>query len=154
MKILIIEDEPELSSSIIKYLSGENYLCELASSFAEAIEKITLYDYECIILDLMLPGGDGMNILREIRRQGKGDGVIIISAKGSLENKLEGLKSGADDYLHKPFHLAELAARIQSVIRRKQFGSSNSVQEHEIHIDLLARTVKVNDTEVPLTKKE
>ena len=154
MKILIIEDDPDLNWAITKYLSEEKYLCETASSYAQAIEKIDLYSYECIVLDLMLPGGDGMNLLKEIRKQNKEDGIIIISAKGSLENKVEGLKKGADDYLHKPFHLAELAARIQSVIRRKQFAGSNIINLNELSIDLLARTVTVNEKVVLLTKKE
>ncbi|QNK64327.1 response regulator transcription factor [Pedobacter sp. PAMC26386] len=154
MKILIIEDETELANSITTYLSGENYVCELAQDFGQAIDKINLYQYDCILLDLMLPGGDGMQILEELKSQNKQDGVIIISAKNSLDDKIKGLQIGADDYLAKPFHLSELSARVFSVIRRKQFTNSNIVQQNEIEINILAKTVLVNDIPVILTKRE
>jgi DNA-binding response OmpR family regulator len=154
MKILVIEDEKELADSIGAYLSDENYLCEFAATFSQAIEKIDLYEYDCILLDLMLPGGDGLALLKELKAQNKEDGVIIISAKNSVEDKIKGLQIGADDYLAKPFHLSELTARIYSVIRRKQFGNSNIITQNEIRIDLLAKTVTVNNKQIPLTKKE
>jgi DNA-binding response OmpR family regulator len=154
MKILIIEDETDLAQSIGAYLADENYLCEFAVNFSEALEKIDLYKYDCILLDLMLPGGSGIKILEELRAQNKQDGVIIISAKNSIEDKVKGLQIGADDYLPKPFHLSELAARIHSVIRRKQFGTVNIVEQNELKIDLLAKVVTVESKEVPLTKKE
>jgi DNA-binding response OmpR family regulator len=154
MKILVIEDEAGLAQSIITYLSGEQYHCELAADFATAMEKIDLYDYDCILLDLMLPGGKGLDLLAEIKRLNKEDGVIIISAKDSFDDKIEGLRVGADDYLAKPFHLPELAARIYSVIRRKKFTNDNIVQQHELRIDLLAKTATINDVAVALTKKE
>src|SRR5690242_3204158 len=116
MKILIIEDEQELARSIASYLSGENYLCEFASSYPEAISKTESFDYDCILLDLMLPGGSGMKILEELKAQNKQDGVIIISARNSIDDKIKGLQIGADDYLTKPFHLSELAARIYALI--------------------------------------
>lgn len=154
MKILIIEDEKELAQSIAEYLSEERYLCEFASTFRQAIDKIETYYYDCILLDVMLPDGDGMKILEALKKQGKQDGVIIISAKDSLDDKIKGLQIGADDYLTKPFHLSELAARIYSVIRRKQFGNSNVIQQHELEIDLLAKSVSVNTQQIVLTKKE
>lgn len=154
MKILIIEDEKELAKDIANYLSGENHLCEFASTFNQAIEKIELYAYDCILLDLMLPDGNGLKILEMLKEQNKQDGVIIISAKNSIEDKVKGLQIGADDYLTKPFHLSELSARIHSLIRRKQFNSSNIIQQNEITIDLLGKTVKVNGVEINLTKKE
>ncbi len=154
MKILIVEDEAELANSISEYLSGENYLCEAASTFSEAINKIEAFDYDCILLDIMLPDGNGMKILEELKKQQKQDGVIIISAKNALDDKIEGLKLGADDYLTKPFHLSELMARVYSIIRRKQFSSSNVVIQNELQIDLLAKTVAVNDDIISLTKKE
>jgi DNA-binding response OmpR family regulator len=154
MKILVIEDEKELAKSIGTYLSDENYRCEFAATFKEAIEKISLYEYDCILLDLMLPGGDGITILEEIKRQKKLDGVIIISAKDSLEDKVTGLQIGADDYLAKPFHLSELAARIYSVIRRKHFANANIIELNELKIDLPGKKVMVNDQDVPLTRKE
>ncbi|MDI1324387.1 MAG: response regulator transcription factor [Algoriphagus sp.] len=154
MKILVIEDEKELASDIIQYLSGENYRCETASDFVTAKEKVSLYQYDCILLDLMLPGGDGFAILEHLRSQNKQDGVIIISAKNTLEDKIKGLNIGADDYLAKPFHHSELAARIHSVIRRKQFNPSNLIVQNEIKIDLLSKTVQIEGDHILLTKKE
>lgn len=154
MKILIIEDEKELAQSIAEYLSEESYLCEFASTYNQALDKIENYHYDCILLDVMLPDGNGMKILEELKQQDKQDGVIIISAKDALDDKIKGLQIGADDYLTKPFHLAELTARIYSVIRRKQFGNSNTIQQNELQIDLLAKTVSVNNELISLTKKE
>ena len=154
MKILVIEDEKELASDIVKYLSEEEYRCETASDFASAKEKVSLYQYDCILLDLMLPGGDGFDILEHLRSQNKQDGVIIISAKNTLEDKIKGLNIGADDYLAKPFHHSELAARIHSVIRRKQFDPSNLIIQNELKIDLLSKTVQIEGNSIPLTKKE
>lgn len=154
MKILIIEDEKELAESICEYLSDENYLCEFARSYNQAMEKIATFQYDCILLDLMLPDGNGMSILEELKRQDKQDGVIIISAKNALDDKIKGLETGADDYLTKPFHLSELAARIYSIIRRKQFGSSNTFRQNELEIDIIGKTVLVNEHPVSLTKKE
>ncbi|RKE81478.1 response regulator transcription factor [Chryseobacterium sp. AG363] len=154
MKILIIEDEAALAQSISEYLSGENYLCESASTFGEAMGKIEAFDYDCILLDIMLPDGNGLTILEALKKQQKQDGVIIISAKNALDDKIEGLKLGADDYLTKPFHLSELMARVYSIIRRKRFSSSNVVKQNELQIDLWAKTVAVNDEVISLTKKE
>lgn len=154
MKILIIEDEKELASSIGAYLTGEQYLCEYAETFKDALEKLSIYVYDCILLDLMLPGGDGLRLLEEIKYMKVEAGVIIISAKNAVEDKIKGLQIGADDYMAKPFHLSELAARIYSVVRRKQFGNSNIIQQNEIRVDLLAKMVYVNEKEVTFTRKE
>lgn len=154
MKILIIEDEEDLANSIAEYLSEEKYLCEFASTFHEAKDKIELFNYDCILLDITLPDGNGLKILEELKKENKQDGVIIISAKNSLDDKINGLQIGADDYLTKPFHLSELTARIYSVIRRKQFSNTNVVTQNELQIDLLAKTVSVNNKPVILTKKE
>jgi len=154
MKILIIEDETELARSISEYLSGENYICEFAPTFSEAMEKVEAFQYDCILLDIMLPDGSGLAILEELKRQNKQDGVIIISAKNALDDKIKGLQLGADDYLTKPFHLSELMARIYSIIRRKQFNNSNVVKQNELEIDLLAKTVTINNQTIILTKKE
>src|SRR5690349_17950029 len=121
MKILIVEDEKELSQSICSYLANEQFICEQAFTYLLAQEKIDLYEYACIILDINLPDGTGMDLLRELKEQNKADGVIIISAKNSIDDKVLGLKAGADDYLTKPFHLSELAARVSAIIRRKSF---------------------------------
>lgn len=154
MKILIIEDEIELAKSISEYLSGENYICEFAPTFSEAMEKVETFQYDCILLDIMLPDGSGLAILEELKRQNKQDGVIIISAKNALDDKIKGLQLGADDYLTKPFHLSELMARIYSIIRRKQFNNSNVIKQNELQIDLLAKTVNINNQTIILTKKE
>lgn len=154
MKVLIIEDEHELAQSIADYLSGENYLCEFAITYQEALEKIEVYEYDCILLDIMLPGGSGMKVLERLKSLNKQDGVIIISAKNSVDDKIQGLHIGADDYLAKPFHLSELAARIYSVIRRKSFANTNVIQINELQIDLLGKSVKVHQELIPLTKKE
>lgn len=154
MKILIIEDEQELSRSIVTFLSSEKYLCEQAFTFNDAIEKIRLYEYDCILLDLMLPGGNGLDILREIKRQNSPAGVIIVSAKDSLDDKVNGLRIGADDYLPKPFHLPELSMRIYALIRRKQFTSTNSLESNGITINLLSKSVTIQDKPVTLTRTE
>jgi DNA-binding response OmpR family regulator len=154
VKILIVEDEKELALNMAEYLNKEDYRCEFAENFQQALDKTNSFNYDCILLDLMLPGGDGIKILEALKAQNKQDGVIIISAKGSLEDKIKGLQLGADDYLAKPFHLSELSARIYSIIRRKQFGNSNSLTVHELQIDLLAKTLKVHENSVSLTKKE
>ncbi|WP_336518245.1 response regulator transcription factor [Pollutibacter soli] len=154
MKILIVEDEKDFADSISQYLSDENYRCETANDFRTALDKIMMYQYDCILLDIMLPGGDGLKLLQEIQRLKKEDGVIIISAKDSLQDKIKGLQNGADDYLAKPFHLPELAARIYSVIRRKQFANNDLIHQNEITIGLQGKTVKVNGKEIALTKKE
>ncbi|MDA3614558.1 response regulator transcription factor [Polluticaenibacter yanchengensis] len=154
MKVLIIEDEKELAKSIVEYLSEEKYLCEEAATFTEAMNKIDVFNYDCILLDITLPDGNGLKILEELKKDNKQDGVIIISAKNSLDDKIKGLQIGADDYLTKPFHLSELTARIYSLIRRRQFNNANIIRLDELEIDLLAKSVTVNNESVPLTKKE
>lgn len=154
MKILIVEDESELSSAITGYLKSENYICETAYGFHKAIEKTELYDYDCIVLDITLPGGSGLEILKELKANKKTDGVLIISAKNSLEDKVAGLTLGADDYLSKPFHLSELSARIAAIIRRKNFKGNNILSLDDIIIDTVAKSVFVNDAMLDLTKKE
>ena len=154
MKILIIEDEKALSESIVTYLKQEDYICETAFDFKTALQKTELHEYDCILLDISLPGGNGLDILKELKANDQMDGVLIISAKNSLDDKVAGLKLGADDYLPKPFHLSELSARIAAIIRRKHFAGSNIVKFNGIVIDTLARQVSVNDKPLELTKKE
>jgi len=154
MKILIIEDEQELSSSICTYFATEQFICETAFDYATALEKISLYEYACIVLDITLPGGSGLDILKELKKQDKADGVIIISAKNALDDKIYGLKAGADDYLTKPFHMPELGARVAAIIRRKSFGGKNNIVFNELHIDLNEKQVSVAGKIVELTKKE
>lgn len=154
MKILIVEDEREMAKSIVQYLRQESYVTEVAYTAREAEEKIMLHDYDCILLDITLPDGNGLKILERLKGQGKLDGVIIISAKNSIDDRIMGLNLGADDYLPKPFHLAELGARVSAVIRRKRFGGNNTITLHEITVDLLGKTVSVNGKQIDLTRKE
>lgn len=154
MKILIIEDERELSNNIVTYLSSDNYLCEQAFNFQEAINKIVLYSYDCILLDLNLPGGDGLKILDEIKKRNIESGIIIISARDSLDDKITGFKIGADDYLAKPFSLPELSIRIYALMRRQQFSHNNILKSNDVEIDLLSKAIVVGNTPVVLTKTE
>lgn len=154
MKLLLIEDEFELANSIQSYMAGNSFVCEWANNKKSAIDKISKYEYDCVLLDLMLPDGNGFEILTELKQKSKTEGVIIISAKETLEIRLEAFNLGADDYLTKPFHLSELLVRIQALIRRKYFKGYNLVSYNEIEIDLLSKTVKVKKKEVEMTKKE
>ncbi len=154
MKILIVEDEQGLRESIEDYFSEAGNVCETASDYKTAMAKVNVYHYDCILLDITLPDGDGLNILKYLKSTNSLDGVLIISAKNSLDDKLEGLDIGADDYLVKPFHLSELRARVTAIIRRKSFNGSNLLVFNEINIDLLAKEVKVNDVVIKFTRKE
>ena len=154
MKILIIEDERELSNSIATYLKSEDYVCEVALNFNDAMEKTEVYQYDCILLDITLPGGSGLDILKELKANHKMDGVLIISARNSLDDKVLGLTLGADDYLAKPFHLSELKARVAAIIRRKNFSGNSLVKFNGIQIDTEAKQVYVNNKPVELTRKE
>jgi DNA-binding response OmpR family regulator len=154
LKLLIIEDEQGLRESIEKYFTEAGVLCESCSTLSAAIGKIALYQYDCILLDIGLPDGEGFTLLEHLRSTGKNEGVLIISARNSLDNKVKGLNLGADDYLIKPFHLAELKARIDAIYRRKAFNTNNLLNYDLISVDLLAREVTVNDISITLTRKE
>ena len=154
MKVLIIEDQQELSESIFSYLSHENFSCERAFDFETAMEKIHLYDYACIILDITLPLGNGLDILKELKKQNKADGVLIVSARNSLDDKVLGLNLGADDYLTKPFHLPELAARVAAIIRRKSFDGNTRLVLDKLVLDLQEKTVKGVKGRIDITRKE
>ena len=154
MKILIIEDEKIIRESIVTYLKDEHYLCEIAVDYSSASEKMELYEYDCILLDITLPGGSGLSLLKELKTTNRLDGVLIISAKNALDDRVEGLNLGADDYLTKPFHLSELSARVAAIIRRKQFEGNNDLQFNEINIDTLAKTVSINKNQIELTRRE
>jgi len=154
MKILLIEDEVELRKSIKQYLYDEGYLVESASDFNKGLEKIEDYQYDCILVDITLPKGSGLDLVKQLKVIHSKAGVIIISAKNSLDDKITGLDLGADDYLPKPFDLAELNARIKAVIRRKSFDGNNSIVVNEITIVPEERMVKVNEEQVILTAKE
>ena len=154
MKILIIEDERALNDSVVEYLVEEGHICEAVYNYDEAIEKIDLYDYDCIVVDINLPDGSGLDIIRKVKMSSKTLGIIIISARNSLENRIEGLEIGADNYLTKPFHLAELNAHLKSINRRINFNGSEQLIVNEIKILPNEHQAFVNDKELKLTKKE
>ena len=154
MKILVIEDEPGLADVVVRSLERERYVVEHAKDHGSALLKIAEHNYDCILLDIMLPGGSGLDVLRQLKVSGRSSNVIIISAKDSLEDKLAGLDLGADDYLVKPFHIAELNARVRSVLRRKELGGSNTIAIANVVMDLDARTAEVGGAAMPLNRKE
>jgi DNA-binding response OmpR family regulator len=154
MKILIVEDEKQLVKSMVTALRSEGYVCETAYTAAEANERIVMFDYDCILLDIGLPDDNGLTILESVKAHHKTDGVIIITAKNSLEDKVRGLNLGADDYLAKPFFMPELIARVSAIIRRKRFDGNNRIVFQEISIDLLGKSVTVNGKEIELTRME
>lgn len=154
MKILIIEDDPSLQEIIKKSLEKERYVVETADNYQAALLKLDDYDYDCILLDIMLPGGSGLQILESLKKERRKENVIIISAKDSLEDKVAGLDLGADDYLAKPFHLAELNARIKSVIRRNNHGGEKLIALDNIEVKPSTFEVKVDQQPVDLSRKE
>lgn len=154
MKILIIEDDPSLQEIIKKSLEKERYVVETADNYQAALLKLDDYDYDCILLDIMLPGGSGLQILESLKKERRKENVIIISAKDSLEDKVTGLDLGADDYLAKPFHLAELNARIKSVIRRNNHGGEQLITLDNIEVNPSTFEVKVDQQPVDLSRKE
>lgn len=154
MKILVIEDEPQLLQNIVVSMEKEKFLVETAIEFNQALDKIFNYDYDCILLDVMLPNGSGLDILKALKKDGKTENIIIISAKDSLDDKLTGLDLGADDYLTKPFHLAELTARVKAVIRRKNLQGNNNIILSNVALDINNRLCLVNDNLVHLNRKE
>jgi len=154
MKVLIIEDEIELLTTISNYLTKENYVCELVENFQKANEKLSIYEYDIILLDITLPDGNGIDLLKTIRKNNISAGVIILSAKSSLDDKITGLDFGADDYMTKPFQLSELNSRIKAILRRHKFNGSNTVVFNEIAINTDSKTIKIHDKEIMLTKKE
>lgn len=154
MKILVVEDESEMLSSITAYFAKAGYVCEIAMRYAEAEEKLALYQYDCVLLDITLPDGNGLHLIEALRNRKTSTGVIILSAKNSLDDRINGLVLGADDYLPKPFHLSELNARVQALMRRLQFDGSNQITLGNVVIDIAARQVLVTGSQLELTKKE
>lgn len=154
MKLLIVEDDASLREIMQRALLAEGYVVECAATYFDACDKIAGYSYDCIMLDIMLPDGNGLRLLEQIKSMGKNDRVIIISARDSLDDKIEGLDLGADDYLPKPFYMAELSARIKSVLRRGNGAVQNSMNAGNISLDLQSRLVSVGGKDVPLLKKE
>jgi DNA-binding response OmpR family regulator len=154
MKILVVEDETDLLGILTDFLAKEKYSYDAVTTYREASEKVELYDYDCILLDINLPDTSGLKLLDDLNAIKKAEGVIIISARDSIDDKIKGLNLGADDYLTKPFHLSELNARIQAVIRRKRFEATRTVKFANIELDLPKLTAFANNAELGLTKKE
>ncbi len=154
MKLLVVEDEVSLLHSILEYFTQEDYLCEGSSTYPESIRKIEDNKYDCIILDINLPGGNGLQLLQHLRKNKKDDGVIIISARNSLDDKIAGLNLGADDYITKPFHLSELNARVNALMRRRYPKGINVLELGNLQLDILSRTAKCDDKPISLTKNE
>ena len=154
MKILIIEDEPSLSELIEREVISEGYVAECARDFISAETKIVGYNYDCILLDISLPGGSGLELLAKLRAMGRRENVIIISARDSVDDRVAGLELGADDYLPKPFHMAELMARIRSVLRRGRTGGSLTLDVGNVSLDPASRRVTIGGKGVELLKKE
>ena len=154
MKLLLIEDDASLREIMQRALKSEGYIVESAGTYFEACDKIAGYSYDCIMLDIMLPDGNGLQLLEQIKKNGNDARVIIISARDSLDDKITGLDLGADDYLAKPFYMAELSARIKSVMRRGNGAVSNTMTAGNITLDLGSRRIRVDDNDVPLLKKE
>ncbi len=154
MKILIIEDEVALANSIDQYLQDEGYLCEVVCDFKEAMVKSEIYEYDCILMDITLPGGSGLDIIRALRERHSRSGIIIISAKYSADDKIKGLEQGADDYLTKPFNLSELNARIKALLRRRQFDGKQQVEFNEITVATGNHEVRVRNQSISLTRSE
>lgn len=154
MKVLIVEDQIELSQTIVRVLEREGYVAEVACTFAEACSKIAIFEYECILLDIMLPDGSGLDLLKKLKEDNKLGGVIIISAKDSIDDKVDGLNLGADDYLTKPFHLSELTARVNSLIRRKGNNGANIITIGNSTIALDKLLVSVEGAVLELSRKE
>jgi DNA-binding response OmpR family regulator len=154
LKLLIVEDEQGLRESMQEYFTEAGNICETAADYESAMGKVNMYRYDCILLDINLPGGNGISILKNLKANDHSDGILIISAKNSLDDRLEGLDLGADDYLVKPFHLSELRARVMAIIRRKSYNGNNLMTFNEIEIDLQAKAVNVGKTAVKLTRKE
>lgn len=154
MKILVIEDENSLRELIGRALKKEHYVVEEAATYDEAWEKLNMFSYDCVLLDIMLPDGNGLDLLKEFNREGKRPNVIILSARNSLEDKITGLEEGADDYLPKPFHIAELIARIRSVTRRNGGSGSNGIVFGNVKLNPDSRIVEVGGKTLTLVKKE
>ena len=154
MKILVVEDEIKLQETIVEFLENEKMIVESADNFQQALDKIISFDYDCVLLDMMLPDGDGMTILKELKKLQKKTSVIILSAKDSVDDKVEGLLVGADDYLAKPFHFAELLARIKVAFRKNQQHGEDIISYKNISIYPDDRRVLVNQNEIKLNRKE
>lgn len=154
MKILIIEDDNDLREILTQFLTRERYVVETAATYREAHSKAMGYDYDCLLLDIMLPDGSGLDLLSALNKAGRRPNVIILSAKDSIDDKVNGLELGADDYLPKPFHLAELHARLKSVLRRRQRDGERWLRCGNVAVDPETFRVEVEGTPLDLGRKE
>jgi len=154
VKILVIEDEKMLRETIVSYFEGEGYVCEQAGTVEMGTEKVNLYEYDCMLVDIGLPDGNGLTLVKELKKSHPETGIIIISAKNSLDDKVMGLDLGADDYLTKPFHLSELNSRVKSLLRRRKFDGQKELIIDKIRILTEKRQVFVQDELLSITKKE
>jgi DNA-binding response OmpR family regulator len=154
LKILLIEDEPALATSVSGYLATDGHVVETVGTLKDALDKSGVYEYDCILVDIGLPDGSGLDIIRQLKKDHQRAGIIIVSAKDSIDDKITGLDLGADDYLPKPFHLAELNARIRALQRRKSFAGERVIEFGEITVNPTQQAVTVNDRPVKLTRSE
>jgi DNA-binding response OmpR family regulator len=154
LKLLIVEDEQDLRDNIESYFTGEGNICESCRDLRSAMDKVAVYQYDCILLDLGLPDGEGFTLLNHLKLSHKNEGVLILSARNSIDDKVRGLNDGADDYLIKPFHLSELKARVEAIYRRKTFNGDKILNYDQIAINLVGREVTINQTPIDLTRKE
>ena len=154
MKILIVEDNRHLAQNVETYLKEEGNVCELAFTYQEAVEKVVSFGYDVLVLDIMLPDGNGLDVIQTLRKVNSEAGVLVVSAKDSLDDRIVGLNLGADDYLTKPFHLSELNARVKAIYRRKTLNNNPQLSCNELTLNTDARTLEVHGTPVELTQKE
>ena len=154
MNVLIVEDEKELLNSIITYLQGSDIVCDKAEKLSEALELLKSKSYDCIILDIGLPDGSGFEVIRAMQQLDHPTGIVIISARNSLDDRLTGLNIGADDYVVKPFHMPELIARINSVVRRRSPKDNKGIVFHELRLIPEEMILYIGDKQISLTKKE
>ena len=153
-RILIIEDEPDLLDSMVASLEPLGFHCEKALNFRSAIEKMDQFEYDCMVVDLNLPDGDGIEVIKAVRENRSTSGIIIVSARNALDERIRGLAAGADDYLVKPFHLSELIARVQSIIRRIRFNGDTRIQFRQMEIDPDQKIARYQGKEIEFTRKE
>lgn len=154
MKLLLVEDQIELNKAIAQALNKDGLLCEATTNFQEADEKIAMYSYDVLIVDINLPDGNGLELIQRMKHANPATGIIVISARNSLDNKIEGLELGADDYLTKPFDVAELIARVHSLLRRRNFSGNDVIHFCGAQIETSNRLVKVGENVIPFTKSE
>ncbi len=154
MKLLLVEDNIRLAEDMLNFLVSNGFVVEHAATLQEGFEKINVYQYDLVIVDIGLPDGNGLELIRKMKEKGMDTAILIVTAKNAIEDKVHGLDLGADDYITKPFHKSELNARIRSILRRNKFNSSNILSMNEVKIDIIAAQTFVNDNPILLTKKE